>query len=265
MYFSQFYLYSNFLARLNLTSIYYILLSFYGKLCMSVGIISSGKSESMNRLIKIVLFTICFSIFISGSSYALSLASGQITFDIPEALELRSGELREFNNAFNDIINKKLNVNYKQAQLVLQQNGFNKMTKEGLERYCRVMLSILPPNPQIPFNNNEFAEMVRSFSANEMNEFNKMFMDALVQSDPFTKVHQWLEANSVTLGGKFALKYHYDRFSNTNKNQFVDVSIYLIVTKDFIVKLSCSYRTDEKHIFEPAINQFLSSLRVKAE
>lgn len=220
----------------------------------------------MNRLLRTILFALFITLISPVVSYALSLASGQITFDIPEALELRSSDLRKFNDAFNGIMKKKLNVDYQQSQLVLQQKGFNEMTQEGLARYCRVMLAIMPPYPQMPhLNNKEFAQMMRSFSANEINELNKYFMDALVQNDPFTKVHQWLEANSVTLGGKFALKYHYDRFSNTNKNQFVDVSIYLIVTKDFIVKLSCSYRTDEKQIFEPAINQFLSSLRVKAE
>lgn len=221
----------------------------------------------MNHLLKSLLLTFCIILLLPVSSFALSLAGGQITFDIPEALELRNKELNDFNNALQAIVAKQKNLDFSKSQLVLQQKGLNEMNIEGLAQYCRVMLKILPPNPQMPMNNNEFAQMVSELSASEMKEFNQVFMDAITQNDPFTKVHQWLEANSVMLGSKFALKYHYDRYSNgaRKSNQLVDVCVYVIVTKDFMINLTCSYRMDDRPIFEPAINQFLSSIRIKAE
>lgn len=223
------------------------------------------KREFMSRLSKYILLAVFVTFFISSTSFALNLAGGQITFDVPDALELRSKNMSDFNNAFSAILAKRMNIDYSQAQLVLQQKGFNEMTSEGLSKYCRVMLEILPPNQQMVYSNKEFAQMVRSLSVSDLNEFNQMLIDAFVQTDPFTKVHQWLETNSVIIGGKFALKYHYERYSTSDKNKLVDVCTYIIVTRKFVVHLTCSYRINDKLIFESAINQFLSSLRINAE
>ena len=175
------------------------------------------KLEFMSRYLKYILSAVFVTFFISTTSYALNLAGGQITFDVPDALELRSKNMSDFNNAFLAILAQRMNKDYSQSQLVLQQKGFNEMTPDGLSKYCRVILKILPPNQQMVFSNNEFAQMVRSMSASDLNEFNQIFIDALIQADPFTKVHQWLETNSVIIGGKFALKYHYERYSTSNQ------------------------------------------------
>ena len=221
----------------------------------------------MRGFINVITLIICVVLFLPMTSFALSLANGEIIFDIPETLELRSKELEEINDSLMAIIAKKENLNYTKSQLILQQKGLNDNNIDSLEQHCLILLKILPPYEQGAFTNSEFAQIIKGMSAVEINNFNQAFIASVVQNNPLTHIHQWLETNSAVLGGKFALKYHYDRYSNDmeKRNQLIDVCVYLIITKSYLINIICSYRVDEKHLFEPAVNQFLSSLRIKTE
>jgi hypothetical protein len=195
---------------------------------------------------KIILFLFIIS---CNYSYAQKVPLPQLTkgwerifikdvgsFDFPPTMEIQEGEYKEFA----DKIKKEFIL--EEAQLIIQTKGLNKFTKEGSERYGRIVfqtaLGTLGDFSKLDFN-------INLVSKAEKDELNNQLYSEITEgfSKTSTKILEWRPIKLEKINGMSAIHANYVR--QLKNNSAVIVNHYIFFNNDRVHTMTLSHRISE--------------------
>ena len=196
----------------------------------------------------IILASLCSSVF------AVSYLNGAINFDVPSKLEIQSGSYLDFSNAFFDAAG--ISPEDGTIKIVLQQKGLNDYKQEAFDQYCRIIIEVKCDEETI--ENESYRNYINSLSYADIRE---MDTEAKSLAQMQFAVNTWYPIEFPDFAGYFSTKVAYVRQSQTG-NQDVYVETYTIIAGNVVFNITFSYRVTEKSYFQPAIQEFIKSLKL---
>ena len=190
--------------------------------------------------------------------FAASFFDGRISFNVPNALELRSELYEEiFSRVADDAGLSSMNTSGEDSlKVVLQQKGLNTGDSKANSQYCRITVSVSTDDSS-SMPNWLMRESIASFSTAEKADFEALLRSMTEMS---VTVINWYPTTYEDLGGLFAIRNHYTRKSTSGNSSPVEVYSYTIHAGINIITIFCSYRQSQALTFVPAINEFLESV-----
>lgn len=171
---------------------------------------------------------------------------------IPEIMEVK--DLPE-NKAVRDKVYKKMNIDPKSME------GFqlNLMVKQkGMKLYSRIIVETIPGQPgdydQI---NSKYTMTSEEMKITE--EQLKSSIESQFKNTPL-KILQWYPFKLVDINGMRALHFSFRR--QLNNNPQVLVKYYIFQNYNRAIRLTASYRLDEKEIWQDLIQKSIDSFRI---
>lgn len=190
--------------------------------------------------------------------FAVSFLDGRISFNVPNALEIRSNQYEQiFSRVADDAGLSSMNTSGEDSlKVVLQQKGLNTGDSKANSQYCRITISVSTDDSS-SMPNWLMRESIASFSTSEKAEYEALLRSMTEMS---TTVINWYPTTYEDLGGLFAIRNHYTRKSTAGNASPVEVYSYTIQTGIYTITIFCSYRQSQAVAFVPAINEFLESV-----
>ena len=171
---------------------------------------------------------------------------------VPEIMEVK--DLLE-NKAVRDKVYKKMNIDPKsmggvQRNLVVKQ--------KGMKLYSRIIVETIPGQPgdydRINSKYTMTSEEMKITEEQLKASFESQFKNTSL------KILQWYPFKLVDINGIRALHFSFRR--QLNNNPQVLVKYYLFQNYDRLIRLTASYRLDEKEIWQDFIQKSINSFRI---
>jgi len=175
------------------------------------------------------------------------------SFDIPPTMEIKDNNYTSY---YDEI--KKVKV-YDEIKLVAQQKGLNNNSKEGFEKYARVIVT----NLKSPLGEMESLYFdFSTFTESEMTEIDNVYK---LQSEQELKMIdmkmiEWYPAKFEKINGMSSLHISYKR--QMKDQPFVIVHMYIFHNKDLIPQLTLSYRQSEEYYWKSDFEKILKSFKI---
>ncbi|MFW6002408.1 MAG: hypothetical protein ACOCQD_03630 [archaeon] len=174
-------------------------------------------------------------------------------FDLPPTMEIQKGKYKEFN------VKMKRAMGFDESQLIAQQKGLNNPSKEGFDRYARIMLNTTEGEPgefeKIDFN-------ISEVSSKEISQLNKMFKQQMKREFTGTnlKLIKWYPIKLEKVNGMSCIHIKYKRqFKN---KPYVMVNTYNFHNYDRMHMFTLSYRLSEADYWKNDFEKVLESFRI---
>lgn len=205
-----------------------------------------------------------FFIFIILGQFAFSQAYTKYylknigSVDIPDALELRSGNFNKIMDPAFKSIEKKFAIELNDNRIVFQQKGLNEFSKIGFSDYVRVIIETEYGGP----GDYEKARSTITLSTSEISELNSQLKNQInssFQNTGLTMI-KWLGVSMQRINGNIAIKTAYIR--QLNSNPPVVVNIYQFHNYDRIYSLTTSFRKEQAAFWIPKMNKIVNSFTI---
>lgn len=175
------------------------------------------------------------------------------SFDLPPTMEVQKGKYKEFVDEMKRI--KGIDA----SQITAQPIGLNEKTKEGFEKYARVMVETKIGSP------NDFEKLNFNISAiqqSEISELNTVFKQQVQQGFLGTglKVTEWYPLKIEKINGMSCIHISYKR--QLNDKPYVLVNIYMFQNFDRRHIFTLSYRLSEAEYWKENFASILKSFRI---
>lgn len=187
--------------------------------------------------------------------FSYSICEDQISFTVPQELEIQSEFYKEMKGLFLE------NTDQKDYDCVLQQKGLNNQDPDSMNHYCRILFRRVIDEDAKYLTNNIYREMFDTFSPEEKEGFFEEIYNFLTSG---IVVKEIKDHGTCEIGGKFALYYGLIRESTADKGDVLLYS-YMIPCGDTIILMQVAYRVSDEARFSPAIKQFMNSLVINIE
>jgi hypothetical protein len=175
------------------------------------------------------------------------------SFDLPPTMEIQKGKYKEFVDEISKI--KGIDA----SQLTAQQKRLNEFSKEGFEKYARVMVetSFGSPGDFEKFNFN-----IAEFTQADISELNKIYKNQIQQSFLGTelKLIECYPLKVEKVNGVSCIHISYKR--QLQDKPFVLVHIYYFHNNDRMHSLILSYRLSEADYWKADFATVLKSFRI---
>lgn len=176
------------------------------------------------------------------------------SFDLPPSMEIQKGNYKEYVDEVKKI--KGIDA----TQLTAQQKGLNQLSKEGTEKYARVML-------QTVFGSvGQFLKLnfsIEQYTQADINELNATYKQEVIQQGNMGmgfKLLEWYPLKLEKINGMSCLHISYKRQFQANPP--VLVHIYYFHNNDRMHALTLSYRLSEKEYWKLDFEKILKSFRI---
>ena len=175
--------------------------------------------------------------------------------DLPNKLELQESEL----NTVSVSQGKTRHVNVKtlSSHITFQQKGVNRLSKDALNQYCRVIIEHFTASRREPvFGRGEKVPVGRDIILAIDEIVNE---DCIASNTPLMKI---ISIEPMEIGGFPVLYYSFRRkgwLGNEGRNSPVIVNVFLIYNKYEYVKLTFSYRESEKTLWKDIHTNIIKS------
>jgi len=171
---------------------------------------------------------------------------------IPEIMEVK--DLLE-NKEVRDKVYSKMNVDPKSMEGVQR----NLMVKQkGMKLYARIIVETIPGKPgDYERINTKYTLTPDELKATEQSI--KSSFESQFEKTPL-KIIRWYPIKLVDINGMRALHFSFRRQLNINPQ--VLVKYYLFQNYDRLIRLTASYRLDEKEIWQDLIQKSINSFRI---
>lgn len=190
------------------------------------------------------------------------------TFKLAPSLELQGGGYRKMMDTFQESLSSIMEYDYDQDRVVAQPMGINTLDKDALGNYCRFIVETfkaLPTEPlpklsdPLEFTQRELAEMDIGFKQEILTDS----ANAKNKTGITIDILEWYPLTVCKLKNTNALEYGFLRKSSVAGKEPVYVKYYLIFNRVKGHKVTVSYRTDEKELWESTLKTMLSTLEFK--
>ena len=175
------------------------------------------------------------------------------SFDLPPTMEVQKGKYKEFIDEMRKI------KGFDATNLTAQQKGLNEFSKEGYERYARVMLETTFGSAgdfeKLNFNTAEYTQT-------DINELNSTFRQQIQQSFRGTglKLIEWYPLKMEKVNGMSCIHMSYKR--QLQDSPIVLVHTYLFHNNDRMHTFTLSYRLSEENYWKSDYATILKSFRI---
>lgn len=171
---------------------------------------------------------------------------------IPEIMEVK--DLLK-NIAVRNYVYKKMNVDPKSMEGVQQ----NLMVKQkGMKLYARIIVETIPGKPG-DYERIKTKYVLTSEDLKATEQQIKSSFESQFEKTPL-KILQWYPMRLVDINGMRALHFSFRR--QLNNNPEVLVNYFLFQNYDKLIRLTASYRLDEKEIWQDLIQRSINSFRI---
>lgn len=178
-----------------------------------------------------------------------------IEFDIPKEYEIQNESISNIVSGLSQLVG--LDSDAETYNITLQQVGLNILEPGATDNYSRITVKITT-NDYFPVSNSVFKAKFESLSWDEELAFFELYKLSI---SSLIEVKEWLDFSLTTISNYAALHVSYKRSAVADKQDVV-VKMYDIFTKDYKITITCSYRENNESIFLPAIEAFLSSIKL---
>lgn len=180
-----------------------------------------------------------------------------LSFRIPPSMELRDNDgfiKKTLDEFIEQVFDRQLNP----SRIVVQTKGFGEIEYLATMLYGRIIV-------EFDFDDyNDFANQVALFNQADLDEIT--YMDSQELKAESTQYGINLKEISKTMlkntGNKKALYYSYLRESVKDKSD-VKVDVYRVFTKNYITKITYSYRVSEAKIWKNDLEKSVETFEFK--
>jgi hypothetical protein len=174
-------------------------------------------------------------------------------FDLPPTMAIQAGKYKQMQNEFYK------RMEYDVPQLVAQQKGLNEFSKEGFEKYARIMvettLGSVGDFEKINFNINQYTQAdILELSSTYKQQIQQSFLGTGI------KLIEWYPLKLEKVNGMSCIHISYKR--QLQDKPFVLVHIYYFHNNDRMHSLTLSYRLSEVDYWKSDYATILKSFRI---
>jgi hypothetical protein len=175
------------------------------------------------------------------------------SFDLPPTMEVQKGKYKEFVNEIKKI------KGFDATQLTAQQKGLNEFSKEGFEKYARVMI-------ETTFGSvGEFEKLnssITQYTQADILDLSSTYKQQIQQTILGTgvKLIEWYPLKIEKVNGMFCIHISYRR--QLQDNPLVLVHMYIFHNNDRIHTFTLSYRLSEVDYWKSDYATILKSFRI---
>lgn len=175
------------------------------------------------------------------------------TFDLPASMEIQAGKYKKI---MNDVYRQ---MEYDAPEIVAQQKGLNGMSKDGFEKYARVMLET-----QIG-SFGDFEKLNFKFTQYTASDINELSLEFRRQVEGIfmgtsLQLMEWFPLRFENINDMSCIHISYIR--RLSDNPPVLVHVYYFHNNDRMHTLTLSYRLSESNYWKADYNNILASLRI---
>jgi len=191
--------------------------------------------------------------------FSPTLTSAGIT-NIPDVGNIEIPEIMEVTDLFadksvRDNIYRKMNIDPKSMEGIQQ----NLMVKQkGMKLYARIIVETIPGKPGEYERINSLYTLTPEEMKSTQEQLKSSFEDQ-AKNTPI-KILEWYPLKLVDVNKMRALHFSYKR--QLNDNSPVLVKYYIFQNYDRAIRLTASYRLDEKEIWQDLIQKSINSFRI---
>ena len=175
------------------------------------------------------------------------------SFDMPPTMEIQEGKFKQWVNEFYK------RMEYDVPQLVAQQKGLNEFTKEGFEKYARIMVETVYGEAG---DFEKFDFNISKFSQVDVAELNSILKQQVQSSFLGTglKLIEWYPLKIEKVNGVSCIHSTYMR--QLRDNPYVLVHIYYFHNNDRMHSLTLSYRYSDENYWKESFARVLKSFSI---
>lgn len=174
------------------------------------------------------------------------------TFELPPTMEIQQGEYKKIqNNLYYEL---KLGV----PQIVAQQRGLNEFSKNGYERYARIIYDYKDGVEDL-FDINTKLTKVIQYEIDESNNYLKKETENQLRSYN-SSLLEWTPIKFEVVNGMSCFRIKFIRQLKTNPPVLVE--IYKFRKNNRLHSLTLSYRTSESDFWGEDFKRTLSSFQI---
>lgn len=193
----------------------------------------------------------------SGERPAFSIPR-HCSFEVPEGMEAKNN----LEKADTQKLHQLLNVPETGVQLIFQQKGLSKFSKEALDEYCRLFVYINENSPEESFAITEPLPISEE-ELDDLHQFFKTSLEAETNKNASAvgafKISAIKKPRIKRINGYDCLYIEYVR--QLNSNPPMQICSYTFFNFDREIRFSANYRVKDREKWAPRIEGFLKSLK----
>jgi len=190
------------------------------------------------------------------------------SFKLPPTMELQGSGYRKMMDSFQKTLCYIMEYSYDKKRVVAQPKGINKLDKKALKHYSRFIVETfsLSSTESMPKLSDSL-----TFTKEELAQMNTGFKQGILEDFALAKrktgiamtMLKWYPLKITKIQNVDSLEYGFLRKSSVKGKAPVDVKYYILFNRTHGHKVTVSYRTDEKELWDNTLRTMLSTLSFK--